>query len=355
MALALASRGIESCIIEQSTAETFQVQDQRYFALGQGSLQHLQRWGIPIAGAPVSSIIVNMRGEALHFDAKPGVPLGHMVSAQGLIQRVHDAVAQHTAITRHLGVRVQGMQIQNQKVVLRTDHHTLGTPLIIGADGKHSFVRRQVPNFLHVFKTYAQKSHIFTVQHAQDHQQRAYEMFFSSGPLATLPLQDPYTSAIVWSYQDDHIDDTMWEEGLRARFPQDLGAIHHISSRQTYPLSLSFSPKTTAHRCIFIGDSVHCMHPVAGQGLNVGIRDIAALEQGIAHFWTLGEDIGSDVLRASYERKRRWDQGFWTALTHGLGQGWTSALAVRLLRYGLGPLPFVKSKIVRYAMGVSSC
>lgn len=253
----------------------------------------------------------------LRFDADEiggrtgGEPLGYMVENR----RIRAALAE--AVTR-AGIAVQAPATvasvetdAGKATVTLADGSTLIAPLVVGAEGRGSTVRRAA-GIETVGWGYGQSGVVATVRLGRDHGNVAHEYFLPSGPFAILPLTDQRAS-LVWTETTrrgealrDASDDAFHAHLMR-RFGEFLDGSTVEGPRFVYPLSLSLAEKLIAPRIALIGDAAHGVHPVAGQGLNMGLKDAAALAEVLAEAARLGEDIGSETVLERYARWRRFD------------------------------------------------
>jgi 2-octaprenyl-6-methoxyphenol hydroxylase len=219
-----------------------------------------------------------------------------------------------------------------------TDAVTLDARLVIGADGRQSVVRDAAR--INVTEwTYDQAAIVVTIVHARAHDGAAEERFLAGGPFAVLPLTDgadgSHRSSIVWTEPATRVADLValgeddFDAELRCRLGSRLGDAHAIGARWTYPLALSLAESYVGNRVALIGDAAHAIHPIAGQGLNLGIRDAAALAEVIVDAHRLGLDIGMKTTLLDYERWRRFDNTCLAAATDVLNRV-----------FGIGNAPF---------------
>ena len=266
-------------------------------------------------------------------------------------------------VTHLPGRQVTGQAVQSGQVVVTLDDgRTVTARLLVGADGRGSGVASRA-GIKRRGWGYGQTALVAAVDHERPHHGTAWQYFMPSGPLAILPLPGN-RSSIVWSEPDDTaraiaaLPDDAFLDVLRPRFGDFLGAISLAGPRFSYPLSLSLADSYVAPRIALVGDAAHGVHPIAGQGLNLGLRDVAALAEVIVDAARRGEDIGAADVLDRYQRWRRFDA---TAL--GLGMDSVNRLFSNdnpLLRTarGLGmgvvtAIPPLRRAFMRQAAGLS--
>jgi 2-octaprenyl-6-methoxyphenol hydroxylase len=234
--------------------------------------------------------------------------------------------------------------------------------LLVAADGKRSRLRERA-GIKCVGWSYPQVGIVTTVAHAKPHHARAVQHFLPAGPFATLPLKGN-RSSIVWTEgaaQGEAImaaNEAEFAAELGKRFGHRLGEIALAGPRQSFPLDLQIARAFVADRLALIGDAAHVVHPLAGQGLNIGMRDVAALAEIIVEAARLGLDIGAAPSLERYERWRRFDSAFSAAVMDGLNRLFSNdSTPLRALRdLGLGLVdraPGLKRLIVREAAGAT--
>lgn len=184
--------------------------------------------------------------------------------------------------------------------------------LWVGRDGRGSGTATRA-GIKRVGWGYGQTALVTAIRHEKDHLGIAQQFFMPSGPLAILPLKGGHHSSIVWSETDDTaaairaLPDAEYLEALRPRFGDFPGEISLAGDRFTYPLSLSLAERFIAPRVALVGDAAHGVHPIAGQGLNLGLRDVAALAEVLIPARRRGEEPGSPAALEEYQRWRRFD------------------------------------------------
>ena len=265
---------------------------------------------------------------------------------------------------RHVG---DALEVEGERVEVElADGDTLAARLLVAADGAHSAIRERAGIASHGF-SYAQSAIVATVAHERNHQGRAEEHFLPAGPFAILPLprdsSGRHRSSIVWTEQAQEaarivaLPDGEFHAELERRFGLHLGEIAAVGPRRVHPLGLSVARTFIADRLALVGDAAHVIHPIAGQGLNMGLKDVAALAEVIVDAARLGLDPGSLAVLERYQRWRRFDTIAMGIATDGLNRLFSNQSdALRLVRdVGLGivdRLPALKHLFIREAAGL---
>ncbi len=261
------------------------------------------------AGAPSS---VCLRFDAAEIAGRcDSEPLGYLVENRviraGLAQAAAVAGLEVLAPDRLTGVDVG---LTGVEVTLQSGRR-LRAPLLIGADGRRSLVR-QIAGIDTLGWAYGQSGIVATLGLERDHQGIAYEHFLPTGPFAILPLTDRRAN-LVWT-ESVAVGSALHAASpeafcahIQRRFGDFLGKIEALGPRFIYPLSLQLAQRVTAPRTALVGDSAHAIHPIAGQGLNMGLKDVAALAQVLVQASRLGEDIGAAAVLDRYGRWRSVD------------------------------------------------
>jgi 2-octaprenyl-6-methoxyphenol hydroxylase len=240
-----------------------------------------------------------------------GEPLGYMVEnrhirfalSRAVLAAGIEVVAPAAIETLGWGPRVAELRL--------TSGQALDAPLVVGADGRGSMVRREAGIGV-VGWPYRQWGVVATLELEHDHGGVAYEHFLPSGPFAILPLTGR-RACLVWTERRDRAQALMnaraelFEAHLIRRFGEFLGGVRAAGPRFVYPLSLQLAEQMFAARVALIGDAAHAIHPIAGQGLNLGLKDVAALAEVLTDAARLGEDLGSGAVLERYARWRRTD------------------------------------------------
>jgi 2-octaprenyl-6-methoxyphenol hydroxylase len=293
-------------------------------------------------------------------DVEPGEPFAHMVENPPLLAALATKATEvgvtllSQAITHHV--------LESNHVDARlADGAVIATRLLVAADGARSGIRQRAGIATHGWD-YAQSSIVTTVAHEREHNGRAEEHFLPGGPFAILPLKGR-RSSIVWTETKDEaarvmsLPDADFHAELERRFGLQLGEIEVVGPRKAYPIGLFVARSFVAERIALIGDAAHVIHPIAGQGLNMGLKDVAALAEVIVDAARLGLDPGGGATLERYQRWRRFDTMAMGVATDGLNRLFSNRSDV--LRFardvGLGlvdRLPALKRVFIREAAGL---
>jgi 2-octaprenyl-6-methoxyphenol hydroxylase len=292
-------------------------------------------------------------------------PFAHMVENAPLVAALVEKARQEGVALRPAAV-VDVATGANRVSVQLSDGAMIETRLLVAADGAHSLIRERAGIATHGW-TYDQSAIVTTVAHERDHHGRAEEHFLPAGPFAILPLTDDanggHRSSIVWTEDAREAERILalpepeFHAELERRFGLQLGEIKAVGPRRAHPLGLSVARAFIDDRLALVGDAAHVIHPIAGQGLNMGLKDVAALAEVIVDAARLGIDPGSFAVLERYQRWRRFDTMAMGVATDGLNRLFSNKSAVlRLARdVGLGVverLPALKHFFIREAAGL---
>lgn len=289
--------------------------------------------------------------------------LGHIVENQLIRQQLWQK-AQQTDNLELLAPKtiVKLAQGQSECFLQLSDDSMLTANLVVGADGANSWIRQQAGLPL-TFWDYGQTAIVATVKTQEPHLNCARQVFTKHGPLAFLPLWQDNLCSIVWSQSSDQADDllgldeTDFCQQLTVAFDNRLGMCELVSERQSYPLKMRYARQWVKDRILLLGDAAHTIHPLAGQGANLGFMDAAALAQTLVALHTHNQDIGLAANLRQFERWRKTEAGKMIAAMEGFKRLFEGNHPVKKLIRGLGlsatsqVLP-VKQKIMRHAAGL---
>ena len=378
LALALASAGLRITLIDAQplTAQQANSFDGRSYAIALGSQRLLATLGLwrdiaanaqPIlqisasdgrAGTGPSPLFLQFD----HAEIEEG-PMGYMVEDRHLRQTLLSAIAATPAITHLTGTTVtaQTTTASSASVTLSTSQ-TLTARLLVGSDGRSSGTASRA-GIHRTGWSYDQTALVCAIAHALPHNGTAHQFFMPSGPLAILPLTGN-RSSIVWTETTAQaaaiqaLPDTDYLAILRPRFGSFLGEISLAGNRYTYPLDLTLANSFIAPRLALIGDAAHGFHPIAGQGLNHGLRDVAALAEIITDAKRRGEDFGAAACLSRYQQWRRFDTTTLALATDTFNRLFSNdnplLRAARDLGLGaVNALPGLRRRFIREAAGLT--
>lgn len=297
-----------------------------------------------------------------------GKSFGFIVENRVMRQALFDRLDTLDSVSHFTETTVTDIRTDQEKARVETkDGGVYRADLVIGADGRGSLTRMKTG-----IKTrqwlYDQKAHVCVVYHENPHEHVAYEHFREEGPFAILPMCDDaqgrHRSAVVWS---DHraarrsgmeMSDEAFEAGIKARFPDHYGELTIGDNRATYPLGLLHAENYIGRRTALVAEAAHAMHPIAGQGLNMSLRDVAAIAELVIDARQAGSDIGACALLEQYQKRRRFDNTRMLAATDGLTRLYSVKFPpVRLVRKAgvraIAAFPPAKRFFMGQAMGLN--
>jgi 2-octaprenyl-6-methoxyphenol hydroxylase len=356
--------------------------DGRASAIAWGSAQALRAIGLwdRLAGhaQPIRDIRVSDGNSLLfvHYDHRQArlddagavaPPLGYIIENRFIRRGLYDALAQNAYVTLLAPAELQSLSRGPGRVeATLADGRRVRAALAVACDGRES-PQRAAAGIGVVRWRYSQTGIVCSITHERPHQAVAQERFLAAGPFAVLPLPDAedgaHRSSIVWTERAELVpamlalpDDEFAAE-IQQRFGDGLGRIGVAGPRWSYPLGLLHAERYVAHRLALAGDAAHSIHPIAGQGLNLGLRDVAALAECLVDAARLGLDIGAAGTLERYERWRRVDALMLVGVTDALNRLFSNDLGpVRMARdLGLGMVdrvPPLKRLFMRHAMGM---
>lgn len=376
LAAALDSSGLSAVVVDPADPEerTGAAFDGRTSAVSSSSMRMLETVGVaerlPEPGCPILKIQVadGLAPGGLAFEpAADDEPLGWMNENRNL----RAALRARAEAGRNLWLlwksRVETTERGEYGVTVSlADGRKLGAPLLVAAEGRNS-PTREAAGIRVAHWRYDHSAIVSVLRHERPHDHVAYEIFYPSGPFALLPMTDDeagHRSAIVWSIRSENaagllsLSDSDFAAEAEAAMGGFLGKIALAAPRSTYPLGFHHAAKITGNRLALVGDSAHAMHPIAGQGLNVGFRDAAALAQVLVEGARLGLDLGDRQVLDRYQRWRSLDTLMVAMATDGLtrvyGMPGKAASAMRRLGMSvIGRIGPVRDRLMAEARGTS--
>jgi 2-octaprenyl-6-methoxyphenol hydroxylase len=374
LGIACAGAGLGCVVVdrEDPAAMLDQGFDGRSSAIAYGSQQVLQAIGVwPALAAdaePIREIRVADDNAPLflHYDHRElgtDAPLGWIVENRVLRRALLDRARALPSLSLLAPLEVASVETSpSAAAAALSDGRRIGVRLVAAADGAQSPLR-QAAGVRTIEWRYPQTAIVTTVAHARPHAGIAVEHFLPAGPFAILPMTGN-RSSIVWTERAElatrlmALPDADFRLELAARFGDFLGAVEPVAPRWSYPVGLMLAERYVDRRLALVGEAAHVIHPIAGQGLNLGIRDVAALAELVIDQRRLGLDIGDDAVLRRYQQWRRLDAVLLAAVTDGLNRLFSNSVApVRFVRdLGLAAvdrLPPVKRFLMRDAMGIT--
>jgi 2-octaprenyl-6-methoxyphenol hydroxylase len=375
LANALDSSGLSAIIVDPAdpAPRTTAAFDGRTSAVSSSSMRMLQTIGVADhlaePGCPILTITVadGLKPGGLHFEADEDEPLGWMHENRHLraaLQARAEAGPNTWLLWKSRIAEVD--RGDHGVVVALEDGRRLSAPLLVAADGRNSPMRDAAGIRIARWK-YDHHAIVSVIRHEQPHENVAYEIFYPTGPFALLPMTDDakgHRSAIVWSVPEEDaagwlsLSDEDFAAEAQAAMGGFLGRIVMLAPRSSYPLGFHHAAQITAKRLALVGDSAHAIHPIAGQGLNLGFRDAAALAQVLVEGARLGLDLGDRQLLDRYQKWRSLDSLSVAMATDSLtriyGMPGKTASAVR--RFGMGLIERIspiKNRLMSEARGTS--
>jgi len=377
LSLALAGGGLTVACVDREdpkgwTAPTF---DGRASAIAISSQKVLSSVGIwdeiENETAPINDIRV-ADGHSplfLHYDHTEigGEPFGYMVENRSIRKALQILLPKEKNIKHFAPAEVANIERDEAGVsATLNDGSQVNAALVIGCEGRVSPTRESADIKLTKW-SYNQTGIVCTVEHERPHNYCAQEHFLPSGPFAILPLagtaeKPGCRSSIVWTERSDlapimmNLDDEDFLEELQLRFGDFLGELKIIGPRFAYPLTLQFAQSYTAERLALVADAAHGMHPIAGQGLNMGLRDVAVMAEILSDAKKSGLDIGGAEVLEKYARWRRFDNTLMLAVTDALTHLFSNDIKPLKLARDIGlaavnQMPPLKKLFMRHAMG----
>ncbi|APO76715.1 2-octaprenyl-6-methoxyphenyl hydroxylase protein [Rhizobium etli 8C-3] len=375
VAVKQAAPHLDVAVVEAAPEHVWQ-KDMRASAIIAAATKMLEVFGIweeiqPEA-QPITKMIVTdsrtadpVRPVFLTFDGEveDGRPFAHMIPNAVLVRALRGVCDRLGIEIRH-GLSATGLKTEENRIsVTLSDASTLQSRLLVACDGVRSKLR-DLAGIKTVSWDYGQSGIVVTVEHERPHNGCAEEHFLPSGPFAILPLTNN-RSSLVWTeraHDADRLvagDDLIFEEELERRFGHKLGALKVIGERRAFPLGLTLARAFVAPRFALAGDAAHGIHPISGQGLNLGFKDVAALAETIVEADRLGLDIGSINILERYQTWRRFDTFRMGVTTDVLNRLFSNdMMPLRIARdVGLGivdRLPGLKSFFIGQAAGTAA-
>ena len=375
LAAALDSCAVSAIVVDPADPDlrTDAAFDGRTSAVSSSSMRMLETIGVAAhltePGCPIRTIAVadGLDPGGLHFEPEDDEPLGWMHENRHLraALRARAEAGPNTWLLWKSRVSTVD-RAEHGVVVALQDGRKLCAPLLIAADGRNSRTREGAGINIARWK-YDHQAIVSVIRHEREHDHVAYEIFYPTGPFALLPMTDDskgHRSAIVWSVPEQDapgwlsLDDEDFALEAEAAMGGFLGKVTMLAPRSSYPLGFHHAAEITAKRLALVGDSAHAIHPIAGQGLNLGFRDAAALTEVLVEGARLGLDLGDKQLLDRYQRWRSLDALSVAFATDSLTRiyGIPGKTASKLRRFGMGLIDRIspiRNRLMSEARGTS--
>lgn len=322
--------------------------DDRAIALAAGTCQQLARIGVwqrlAERATPIQRVHVSDRGHAGFVNLAAAdyslSALGQVVELHDVGQRLFSLLREAPGVTLHCPAKVEAVSRSQESVSLTLEGgETISGKLLVAADGSRSSLGARC-GISWQQQPYEQLAIIANVSTALPHEGRAFERFTEHGPLAMLPMSDGRCS-LVWCHPQDKAEEVKaWSDErfcteLQKAFGWRPGRITHAGKRTVYPLSLTTASQSVSHRLALVGNAAQTLHPIAGQGFNLGLRDVMSLAESLAQAWGEQKDCGAYSVLSHYQKRRQADKeatiGVTDGLVHLFANRWAPLVAGRNL------------------------
>jgi len=314
--------------------------------------------------APLERMLVwdALGGGEIQFDAAEvnKESLGYIVENREIVRALWKKLSKDANCKLLFPCKPEQVNVDDKGVHLQCDNgKTITADVIVGADGAHSWLRHQMPADM-VEKPYQQHALVAVIKTEKPHERRALQPFLKTGPLGVLPLSDPYQISIVWSTNPTHADKLSsmpiedFNRALTNALDSRLGNMSCLSERRVIPLIMRHAQHYVSERMVLVGDAAHTIHPLAGQGVNLGFMDAACLAETLREAKEKKRDIGSKNVLRRYERWRKGDNTLMLLAMRGFKECFSeqSPLWVTLRSFGLNATNR-SSCMKKYAMQVA--
>ncbi|MBE4050176.1 FAD-dependent 2-octaprenylphenol hydroxylase [Vibrio parahaemolyticus] len=301
----------------------------------------------------------------IEFDAQSMAQpdLGHIVENRVIQLALLEQVQKLENVTLFMPARCATLAVGEQESWLTLDNgQAMTAKLVVGADGANSWLRNQMDIPL-THWDYGHHALVANVKTADPHHSIARQIFTPHGPLAFLPMSQPNMCSIVWSTEPNRAEellamsDEVFNKTLTSEFDARLGVCEVVVERAAFPLKMRYARDFVVERVALVGDAAHTIHPLAGQGVNLGLLDAASLAQEVLTLWKQGQDIGSKRNLRGYERWRKAEAAKMIAAMQGFRDLFSGGHPAKKLVRGIGlslagQLPGAKDEIMKRALGL---
>ena len=370
-ALLLEKNGLGSVIIDKSSINFLKnASDNRTTAISQGSARIYKQIGIwkdlVKYSQPIYNIKVTEGSEANglifnHNMTEQGV-MGYIVENKFIKKFLLEKVLKSKIIKMYSSNQVKSIKnVENKTLELKTQKGITNCELLIGADGRQSNTRK-IGLFKYFYKNYNQNAYVFTIVHETPHKGMALERFFPTGPLAILPMKTKKgnQSSVVLTVDDDikFKNKDSFKKFFTERYKNFFGKILKFSKVCIFPLNVYSCLRYYKNNIVLVGDACQALHPIAGQGFNLGLRDCLLLSESLKKAKDLGQKVNSNLILQEYSRKRFYDKSLLVSSTHSLNKffGFKGKIISKVRSIGLklfNRSDFLKKRSMLFAMGIT--
>ena len=373
-AYAISLTGLKIIIIDQGDFDINKkyLSDLRTTAVAEGSKEFFQKiflWPkIKKYAEPIGTIKVFDRKikNSLFFEHTAKENLGYVIKNSIIRKTIIDALKVKKNVKMLKKTSLKKLQKNSNNILATVSKGSISASLLISADGKNSFVRSLSKTKI-IHKKYDHSALVVNISHSKNHNNIAHEIFLKSGPLAILPMKSEsknnHSSSVIWSNPKEYslslekINDLFLKKTLEEKINQYVGVIKKISQAKFFPLTAHVNKRFYEERLIYVGDSAHSLHPIAGQGWNLGIRDIKNLLSSINLALELGLDCGSEFVCKKYNNESYGDAYSLFQITDKLNSIFlnenVSSKLIRSMGFNIiNKNKSLKKFITNYAMGI---
>ncbi len=318
-AYSLSKLGNKVVLLEQKPKfDHRKISDKRTTAISEGTkkfLEEINIWNeIGKHAEPIKKIQIIDRNQSnkIHFDNKRrDSNLGYIVKNEFILDTIYRKLQKQKNVKILNNVSIKDISYEGNRVILRQNNYLVDANILLASDGKNSPIRKifKTPTYS---KDYKKKAIVVNFYHSKNHQNTAYEFFFKNGPLAILPMnkhKNKFQSSIVWTNTNKFIDSLLSLKDdkiisiLNQKIQGSIGDIEEIITKQTFPLKAHLNSKFFEKRVIYLGDSAHSFHPIAGQGWNLGMQDVESLYNLVKKYNSLGLELGDEIFCKEFHNK----------------------------------------------------
>ena len=317
-AYSLSKLGHKVVVLEQNAKfDNKKILDKRTTAISEGTkkfLEEINIWrDISDNAQPIKKIqiIDRYQSNKIHFDnQRRKSNLGYIVKNEFILDSFYRKLQKQKNVKIFNKVSVKDIIYEENKVVTKLNNLFVRTNLLLASDGKNSSIRRILKTPIYS-KDYKKTAIVINFYHSKNHHNTAYEYFFKNGPLAILPMQkknNEFQSSIVWTNTNEFtksllsLDDNKIISILNKKTIGSIGEIKKIITKQTFPLKAHLNSKFFEKKIIYLGDSAHSFHPIAGQGWNLGMQDVESLYSLVKKYSCLGLELGDELFCKEFQK-----------------------------------------------------